>query len=154
MTGMAWFINYYRCPKCGQTWCDEWSAQCDDDCPNCGARHISPYKSADAPIDHEVIVAQLIAAVSEARDHGDDIPDWLSDLEDAAIELTKNEGGDVSDDERPDPIKALKLAREHIERQRQDYESGLEDGTYDDRDGYGQLCADLAKIDAAIVGGR
>ena len=154
MTGMAWFINYYRCPKCGQTWCDEWSAQCDDDCPNCGARHISPYKSADAPIDHEVIVAQLIAAVSEARDHGDDIPDWLSDLADAAIELTKNEGGDVSDDEQPDPIEALKLAREHIERQRQDYESGLEDGTYDDRDGYGQLCADLAKIDAAIVGGR
>jgi predicted nucleic acid-binding Zn-ribbon protein len=42
---MAWFINYYRCPQCGQTWCDEWSAMCDDDCPHCGTRHISPYQS-------------------------------------------------------------------------------------------------------------
>jgi hypothetical protein len=26
-------------------WADVWSAQCDDDCPHCGARHMSPYKS-------------------------------------------------------------------------------------------------------------
>ena len=45
---MPWFINYYRCPQCGETWCDEWSATCDDDCPACGTRHISPYKSDDA----------------------------------------------------------------------------------------------------------
>lgn len=48
---MAWFINYYKCPQCEETWCDEWSAMCDDDCPKCGTRHISPYKSDDAEPD-------------------------------------------------------------------------------------------------------
>jgi len=51
---MACFINHYKCPQCGHTWCDEWSATCDNDCPNCGARHISPYKSDDGqpePLD-------------------------------------------------------------------------------------------------------
>jgi DNA-directed RNA polymerase subunit RPC12/RpoP len=41
------FRNFYRCAECSREWTDEWSAQCDDDCPNCGARHISPYKSED-----------------------------------------------------------------------------------------------------------
>ena len=44
----GWFRNFYRCPACGTPWTDEWSAQCDDDCPNCGARHISPYWSEKA----------------------------------------------------------------------------------------------------------
>ena len=115
---------------------------------------MSPYKSEDADPDCETLVAQLVGHVAAARDRGEIIPDWLSELNDAAIELTKDEGGDVTNDQQPDPIEALRLAREHIERQRQDYESGLEDGTYDDRDGYVQLCADLAKIDAAIGGAR
>ena len=42
-----WFRNYYRCAECGCEWTDVWSAQCDDDCPWCGARHMSPYKSED-----------------------------------------------------------------------------------------------------------
>jgi len=42
------FINYYNCYRCGYEWSDEWSAQCDDDCPNCKARHCSPYESEDA----------------------------------------------------------------------------------------------------------
>jgi hypothetical protein len=42
------FRNCYRCPTCGGEWTDVWPAQCDDDCPLCGARHISPYKSEDA----------------------------------------------------------------------------------------------------------
>jgi DNA-directed RNA polymerase subunit RPC12/RpoP len=46
---MAWFRNHYRCARCGHEWSDEWSATCDDDCPNCGARHMSPYKSDDIP---------------------------------------------------------------------------------------------------------
>ncbi len=41
------FTNYYRCPSCANEWTDEWSAQCDDDCPSCGKRHISPYFSED-----------------------------------------------------------------------------------------------------------
>lgn len=42
------FINYYRCPRCKKHWSDEWSCLCDDDCPHCGRRHISPYRTADA----------------------------------------------------------------------------------------------------------
>jgi hypothetical protein len=41
------FRNYYRCAECGCEWTDVWTAQCDDDCPWCGARHMSPYKSED-----------------------------------------------------------------------------------------------------------
>jgi DNA-directed RNA polymerase subunit RPC12/RpoP len=30
------FRNHYECQKCEHKWTDDWSAQCDDDCPNCG----------------------------------------------------------------------------------------------------------------------
>ena len=35
------------CERCGHDWTDVWSATCDDDCPSCGSRHYSPYKSED-----------------------------------------------------------------------------------------------------------
>ena len=38
----------YRCPKCGHEWEDTWDSQCDDDCPECENRHISPYESEEA----------------------------------------------------------------------------------------------------------
>ena len=41
------FRSYYVCPQCKHEWTDEWSATSDDDCPNCGARHISPTESED-----------------------------------------------------------------------------------------------------------
>jgi hypothetical protein len=44
---MAWFLNYYICGRCYSTWTDEWSCTCDDDCPHCGARHMSPAESDD-----------------------------------------------------------------------------------------------------------
>jgi len=44
---MAWFVNVYRCVRCKRTWTDEWSCTCDDDCPHCGARHMSPMTSED-----------------------------------------------------------------------------------------------------------
>ena len=44
---MAWFLNSYTCDRCGSTWTDEWSCTCDDDCPHCGARHMSPDNSDD-----------------------------------------------------------------------------------------------------------
>jgi hypothetical protein len=52
---MAWFLNSYRCARCHRGWTDEWSCMCDDDCPHCGARHMSPYKSNDLThvIQHE-----------------------------------------------------------------------------------------------------
>jgi hypothetical protein len=47
------FRNYYYCEECGCEWTDVWSAQCDDDCPWCDARHMSPYKSEDTEDDEE-----------------------------------------------------------------------------------------------------
>lgn len=44
---MAWFRNHYRCARCHATWTDEWSCMCDDDCPSCDARHMSPLRSED-----------------------------------------------------------------------------------------------------------
>jgi DNA-directed RNA polymerase subunit RPC12/RpoP len=44
---LAWYRNYYRCARCGGEWPDEWSCMCDDDCPYCGARHMSPCESDD-----------------------------------------------------------------------------------------------------------
>ena len=44
---VAWFRNHYICESCDTTWTDEWSCTCDDDCPHCGARHMSPFKSDD-----------------------------------------------------------------------------------------------------------
>jgi hypothetical protein len=41
------FRNFYRCEACRHEWTDVWSATCDDDCPQCGARHMSPHKSED-----------------------------------------------------------------------------------------------------------
>ena len=41
------FVNYYRCPKCDNAWEDVWTSTCDDDCPACHTRHISPYKSEE-----------------------------------------------------------------------------------------------------------
>lgn len=44
---MAWFRNHYVCGRCDSVWTDEWSCMCDDDCPRCGARHMTPFKSDD-----------------------------------------------------------------------------------------------------------
>ena len=51
---MKWH-NYYKCPRCSHEWEDDWDSQCDDDCGECGNRHISPYKSEEikAPTDTE-----------------------------------------------------------------------------------------------------
>jgi len=59
------FLNYYRCGRCGHEWTDEWSCQCDDDCPACGARHMTPYKSDD--LDGEAASAATFKEVDEAR---------------------------------------------------------------------------------------
>jgi len=45
--GQAILTNHYTCPECGTDWQDEWSCAVDDDCPNCGARHISPHESQE-----------------------------------------------------------------------------------------------------------
>jgi hypothetical protein len=45
---MQMFRNSYTCYRCGCDWEDTWSATCDDDCPYCEARHVSPKESEDA----------------------------------------------------------------------------------------------------------
>lgn len=45
---MTEFLNFYQCYRCGHEWTDVWSSMVDDDCPKCGARHVSPHKSEDA----------------------------------------------------------------------------------------------------------
>jgi hypothetical protein len=47
---MAWFRNHYHCGECGASWEDEWSCTCDDDCPECGSRHYSPFDSDDLSV--------------------------------------------------------------------------------------------------------
>jgi len=41
------FLNRYRCYRCGEDWTDVYECQPDDDCPHCGARHVSPFASED-----------------------------------------------------------------------------------------------------------
>jgi hypothetical protein len=47
LTSVAWFRNHYTCEICAFAWADEWSSACGDDCPHCGARHMSPHESDD-----------------------------------------------------------------------------------------------------------
>ena len=71
---MAWFHNRYRCERCQFDWHDEWSCTSDDDCPACGARHISPYDSDDLT---EVIAKQGDAfVVYRSADTADHRPDY------------------------------------------------------------------------------
>lgn len=41
------FINYYRCPFDGEEWADVWSCCCNDMCPRCEKKDITPYKSKE-----------------------------------------------------------------------------------------------------------
>lgn len=45
-SGQQW-LNHYRCPRCRKHWVDIWDCQCDDDCPRCGCRHVSPFRSVE-----------------------------------------------------------------------------------------------------------
>lgn len=51
---MAWFRNHYHCNLCEESWQDEWSCQCDDECPSCG-KDFPPERSEDLT----VIVEQI-----------------------------------------------------------------------------------------------
>ena len=44
---MAWFINRYECERCKEEWTDQWSCMCDDECPQCGARDMTPCESEE-----------------------------------------------------------------------------------------------------------
>lgn len=40
------YLNRYTCDACEESWEDQWSCGCDDECPKCG-RDISPDDSED-----------------------------------------------------------------------------------------------------------
>jgi hypothetical protein len=44
---MPMFLNEYTCPNCGFEWEDHWSCGVDDDCGECGLRHITPTDSTE-----------------------------------------------------------------------------------------------------------
>ncbi len=44
-SGPRLFVNHYHCPRCGETWQDEWSCACNDECPGCGLKDIEPFQS-------------------------------------------------------------------------------------------------------------
>src|SRR5687767_1725978 len=70
---MAWFLNYYTCDRCGEDWTDEWSCMCDDDCPRCGARHMTPYESDDLTCVVEPCGGRFVALGSpDGAEHSPD----------------------------------------------------------------------------------
>ena len=71
---MAWFRNHYRCDRCDGEWTDEWSSMCDDDCPGCGARHMSPSHSDDLTRVVERPASDFVVFSSPAS--ADEAPDY------------------------------------------------------------------------------
>ncbi len=47
--GSSTSTNAHRCRR---RWIDEWSCMCDDICPHCGARHMTPYRERRLDDDH------------------------------------------------------------------------------------------------------
>ena len=47
---MAWYNNRYRCPDCKAVWDSDWSSGCDEECPECEARNISPLWSENLSV--------------------------------------------------------------------------------------------------------
>jgi DNA-directed RNA polymerase subunit RPC12/RpoP len=73
---MAWFRNRYLCIECGTSWHDCWSATCGDDCPHCGARHISPCDSDGLSVIVEGPDDEDFYTVMRSADNADDSPDY------------------------------------------------------------------------------
>lgn len=71
---MAWFLNFYRCGRCGKLWTDEWSCTCDDQYPHCGFRDMAPFNSEDLT---ELIVEEKGKfVVLRSSEGAEDDPDY------------------------------------------------------------------------------
>ncbi len=71
-----WFVNHYECAECNETWADEWSCMCDDECPECGARNMSPIKSDDLTyVVEEADFEFFVLRSSDAAEHTPDYQD-------------------------------------------------------------------------------
>jgi predicted nucleic acid-binding Zn-ribbon protein len=70
---VAWYLNHYQCARCDYHWDDEWSCTCDDGCPQCGARHMSPYDSDDLTITIEACADEFVVLRSpKTAEHSPD----------------------------------------------------------------------------------
>jgi hypothetical protein len=72
---MAWFCNYYICARCGFKWIDEWSCMCEDDCPNCDFRHMTPVSSDD--LTYIIEEQKGGFALLHSPDMAEHFPDYL-----------------------------------------------------------------------------
>jgi len=82
---VAWFRNIYRCENCGQEWEDEWSATCDDDCPQCGSRHLEPYESVDLTEIIEECEGTFLVYRSPDTAEGDPDYELIAECENRAL---------------------------------------------------------------------
>ena len=71
---MAWFANHYECDRCKYEWTDEWSCTCEDDCPHCGFRHMTPYDSDHLTEIIDEVDGSFVALWSPET--ADDDPDY------------------------------------------------------------------------------
>jgi hypothetical protein len=67
---MAWFRNYYECYRCDASWEDEWSSIVDDECGDCGARHVAAADTNDLTFVVEEEPHCFVVLTS---------PDWAED---------------------------------------------------------------------------
>jgi DNA-directed RNA polymerase subunit RPC12/RpoP len=51
------FRNLYRCTRCGYEWSYVLTDRRNDDCSNCGARHMAPQRSEQAQLSHPEKIA-------------------------------------------------------------------------------------------------
>jgi hypothetical protein len=90
---VAWFRNQYLCEDCECEWQDEWSATCDDDCPECGSRHMEPFDSIDLTETIEEFNGKFL--VYRSPDSAEDSADYELIAEcgtrEAAEEFLKND---------------------------------------------------------------
>lgn len=72
---MAWYNNRYVCPECGAVWDSDWSARCNDECPDCECRDITPVSSDDLSVVVEP-AGQGIWSVWSSPPDADDKPQY------------------------------------------------------------------------------
>jgi hypothetical protein len=86
---VALFRNFYVCPRCDATWDDVWDAQCDDECPRCSARDISPDHSEDAGYGYQahgeyLAVEPFVIESQQERGYWSNELGWVFDVASAA----------------------------------------------------------------------
>ena len=77
LNGLPQILRFLLSPMhyCGSDWSGEWSCPCDDDCPHCGARHMSPHESDDLTEIFDEQDGRFVALRS--RDYAENSPDYV-----------------------------------------------------------------------------